>query len=232
MPASLPRGSRHLRGRVLEVHDPSADLGDPVLGHDQRLAEAGVEALRDVAHQLEVLALVVAHRHLVGAVGEHVGRLEHRVGEQRRRRPARAAWRDFSLNWVMRLRSPYGGDRATAARSARCARARRSGGTGCSARVEPGGEQHRRQCRSTCSRSSRGVVGDRDRVQVDDAVDRLAAVLALDVLADRPDVVAEVLACRWAGCPLKMRTAPGGLGTVSSDRALKATGVGDRCRPR
>ena len=33
-----------------------------------------------------------------------------------------------------------------------------------------------------------------DRVQVDDAVDRLAAVLPLDVLADRPDVVAEVLA--------------------------------------
>ena len=43
----------------------------------------------------------------------------------------------------------------------------------------------------------RRVVGDRDRVQVDDAVDRLAvagAVLALDVLADRADVVAEVLA--------------------------------------
>ena len=39
------------------------------------------------------------------------------------------------------------------------------------------------------------VVGDRDRVQVDDAEDRrVAAVLALDVLADRPDVVAEVLA--------------------------------------
>ena len=47
--------------------------------HDQRLAEALVEALRDVAHQLEVLALVVAHRHLVGAVGEHVGGLQHRV---------------------------------------------------------------------------------------------------------------------------------------------------------
>ena len=53
-----------------------------MLGHDQRLAEAGVEALGDVAHQLDVLALVVADRHLVRAVGEHVGGLQHRVEEQ------------------------------------------------------------------------------------------------------------------------------------------------------
>jgi hypothetical protein len=40
-----------------------------------------------------------------------------------------------------------------------------------------------------------GVVRDGDRVQIDDAVDRrIAAVLALDVLADRADVVAQVLA--------------------------------------
>ena len=53
------------------------------------------------------------------------------------------------------------------------------------------------------------VPGDGDRVQVDDAVDRrIALVLALDVLADRPDVVAEVL--RPVGwMPLKIRfTAP------------------------
>jgi hypothetical protein len=37
-------------------------------------------------------------------------------------------------------------------------------------------------------------MGDGDRVQVDDAVDRLTAILPRDVLADRPDVVAEVLA--------------------------------------
>ena len=60
-------------------------------GTTSDLAEAGVEALRDVAHQLDVLALVVADRDLVGAVGEHVGGLQHRVEEQARRRPARAA---------------------------------------------------------------------------------------------------------------------------------------------
>ena len=53
-----------------------------MLGHDEQLAEALVEAPRDVAHQLEVLALVLADRHLVRAVGEHVGGLQHRVEQQ------------------------------------------------------------------------------------------------------------------------------------------------------
>ena len=64
--------------------------------------------------------------------------------------------------------------------------------------IEPGGEQDRGRVVEALAQLGR-VVGDRDRVQVDDAVDRLAALalgalLALDVLADRPDVVAEVLA--------------------------------------
>ena len=48
----------------------------------------------------------------------------------------------------------------------------------------------------TLPRSSRGLEGDGERVQVDDAVQRLAALLAGDVLEDRADVVAEVLAAR------------------------------------
>ena len=60
--------------------------------------------------------------------------------------------------------------------------------------VEPGGEQDRGRVVDALAQLGR-VVGDRDRVQVDDAEDRrVAAVLALDVLADRADVVAEVLA--------------------------------------
>ena len=47
----------------------------------ERLPEPIVEALRDVARKLEVLALVVAHRHLVGLVEQDVGGLEHRVEE-------------------------------------------------------------------------------------------------------------------------------------------------------
>ena len=62
--------------------------------------------------------------------------------------------------------------------------------------IEPGGEQDRRGVVDALAQLGR-VVGHRDRVQVDDAVDgRIAAVLAGDVLRDRPDVVAQVLAAR------------------------------------
>ena len=56
--------------------------GDHRLGHDERVAEAVVEADRDVAGDLDVLALVVADRHLVGVVQQDVGGLQRRVGEQ------------------------------------------------------------------------------------------------------------------------------------------------------
>ena len=78
---------------------------DAVLGHHERLAEAGVEALGDVAHELDVLALVVAHRHLVGAIGEHVRGLEHRVEEQPGGDQLALRGR-LSRNWCMRLSSP------------------------------------------------------------------------------------------------------------------------------
>jgi hypothetical protein len=41
-----------------------------------------------------------------------------------------------------------------------------------------------------------GVVRHRDGVEIDDAVDSLAPILALDVLTDRPDEVAEMLPSR------------------------------------
>ena len=67
---------------MLQVHDPGTHLGDAKLGHDQHLPEALVEAPRNLAHQLDVLALVLADRDLVGLVGEHVGGLQHRIEEE------------------------------------------------------------------------------------------------------------------------------------------------------
>ena len=52
--------------------------GMACLGHHEGLAVAVVEALGDVAGELEVLALVVAHRDLVGVVQEDVGGHERR----------------------------------------------------------------------------------------------------------------------------------------------------------
>ena len=53
-----------------------------------------------------MLALILADRDLVGAVGEHVCGLEHRVEEQAGRRRARAGPPTSSLNWVIRFSSP------------------------------------------------------------------------------------------------------------------------------
>ena len=46
------------------------------------VAEIVVELLRDVARQLEMLLLVVADRHVRGAVDQDVGRHQVRIGEQ------------------------------------------------------------------------------------------------------------------------------------------------------
>ena len=59
--------------------------------------------------------------------------------------------------------------------------------------IEPGGDQDRGRVVEPLAKLG-WVLRHGDRVQVDDAVDPLAALLPLDVLADRPDVVAEVLA--------------------------------------
>ena len=82
VPCSLPPVVDILRSGNCRSMIRAADLGDPDLGDDQRLPEAGVEALGDVAHQLDVLALILADRDLVGAVGEHVCGLQHRVDVQ------------------------------------------------------------------------------------------------------------------------------------------------------
>ena len=78
--------------------------GDGRLGQPQRLAEAAVEALGDVAGELEVLALVVAHRNPVGVVEQDVGRLQHRVGEEVELTDSRPSL--LSLNCVIRESSP------------------------------------------------------------------------------------------------------------------------------
>ncbi len=66
----------------------------------ERLAEALVEALGDVAGQLDVLALVVADRDDLGLVEEDVARHQHRVGEE--------AGRDevLALRLLLELRHP------------------------------------------------------------------------------------------------------------------------------
>ena len=70
--------------RVLQVHDARARLRDHGLGLHEHLAVGGVEAPRDLPRELDVLALVLAHRDLVGPVEQDVRRLQHGIEEQAR----------------------------------------------------------------------------------------------------------------------------------------------------
>ena len=77
-------GLRHLAVGVQQVHHPGGAVGGgDHLGHGEDLAVAPVEPQREVAGQLDVLALVGADRHLRGAVEQDVGRHQGGIGEQR-----------------------------------------------------------------------------------------------------------------------------------------------------
>ena len=165
-----------------------------MLGHDERaLAEARVEALGDVAHELEVLALVLADGHLVRAVGEHVGGLQHRV-EQQAGGDELALRRGLVAELVHPVELAERRDRRQQPAQLRVLRDVALAKEDAALGIEARGEQDRGRVVHALAQLG-GVVGDRRRVQVDDAVDRgVAAILPGDVLRDRPDVVAEVLA--------------------------------------
>ena len=159
---------------------------------------------------LQVLHLVLADRHQVRAVDEDVGGHQHRVGEQPDAR--RDALCDLVLVRVGAFEQAHAGDggenprqfahfrhvglaeeaapspgrgRARGSRGPRRGRCRR----GCAARVARPAPCSWRPRRASFSSASlqrcQGVV-------VGDEVEALAAILQLDVLLDRAEVVAEV----------------------------------------
>ena len=183
-------GRRHLLPRLLEVHDPRTDLRVDALGDRERLAEASVEPLRDVPRELEVLALVVPDRDPVGLVQEDVAGHQDGVGEQ----PGRHELALLGL--VLELRHPpelavarHGREQPTrlgVRGDVALGEHRRASG------VEPGRDEHREQVEGLLVQVAR-VVLDRDRVEVDDAEERLSELLRARVLAEPSDVVAEML---------------------------------------
>ncbi len=163
-----------------------------MLGLDQDRAEALVEAAGDLAHQLDVLALVLAHGDFLRLVGEHIGGLQHRIEEEAR---------GGELTLLRRLLLELGHAIEVAVRGecgqvpgelgvlADVGLAEENAALG----IEAGGEQDRRRVVDALPQGGR-IPGNGERVQIDDAVDRrVATVLPFDVLPDRPDVVAEVL---------------------------------------
>ena len=139
--------------------------------------------------QLEVLALVVAHRDPVGVVGEDVGGHQDRVVEQAH------AHRLLALALVLELGHPaqlaHRGDAVEDPGQLGVGRDVALHEEDAPVGVEPGGEQQRRGASGPGDQLGR-VVRERDRVEVDDAVDRVVGVLVGDPLPHGPEVVAQV----------------------------------------
>ena len=138
-----------------------------------------------------MLALIVADRHLVGVVQQDVGRLEGGIREQagrgelplplRRlvlelRHPAQLAEGDVALH-----------DPTELAVLAHVALREHGGDIG----VEPDGEEHRGESHGGVADDA-GLLGDRERVEVDDAVEGVAFVLSADPVLQCAEVVAEM----------------------------------------
>jgi hypothetical protein len=181
----------HLLVHDLQVVDLRGLAQDVGLGHPEGVAEAVVEPLRQVAGELDVLALVLADRHLVGLVEQDVGRLQDRVGEQAHRRVVAATAGGLVLELRHPARLAEAGDAAEhpgelgVLRHVGLDEQRRP------VQVHPGGEILGGRDPGALPQLGR-VVLHRDRVQVDHAVERLVAVLQGDPLPQRTQVVAEV----------------------------------------
>ncbi len=188
------RGGRrlaHLDRRVLKVVDLRRLLQDVRLRDREGLAVAAVEALGEVAGQLDVLALVLADRYLVRLVQEDVGDLEDRVREQ-----ADAGAVGALLGGLV-LELGHAGRLAEAGQAVHD-----PGELGvlgdmaldeerAALRVESGGQQLRGG-EPGVGAQVRRVLRDRDRVQVDDHVERVVGLLQGHPLAHGAEVVAEV----------------------------------------
>ena len=174
---------------MLQIHHPRRNRGYGGLGHGEHLAVAVVEPDGQLARQLEVLALVIAHGHQRGVVEEDVRRHQDRIGEQpdpdRLLRPrlvlelrhppqlahGRGALEEPGQAWML-------GDMALEEE-------------GAPVRVETRGQEQGRSLER--SRAERfGVDVDGQGVEVHEAVEGLVVVLEGDPVAQRSQVIAEM----------------------------------------
>ena len=196
---------RHQPLRLLEVLDPCALVRVDAARHDERLTEALVEALGDVARQLEVLALVVADRHDVGLIEQDVAGHQDRVVEE----PGRDEV--LALRLLLELRHPA--QLAIRSHGAEQPRGLRMSDDvaldedGRAVRVESRREQPGRHGQGRFAQDLR-IERRRDRVQIDDAEEGLAACRGRPVPGSRRTGGSRRCSCR-ASC----RPKPGCLRT-------------------
>ena len=174
---------------MLEVHDPRTRRRDHRLGHHKRLAVPAVESHGDVAGQLDVLSLVLAHRDLVGVVQQDVGGLECRIGEQPAGHEIRTIGLVLELGHATELAERRGalhhpgalGVLGEVALDEKCA----------AFGIDADGDEQLGQ-REGGSSELFGLVRHGEGVQVDHAVDGLVFVLHGHPVLECPQQVAEV----------------------------------------
>ena len=101
----------------------------------------------------------------------------------------------LSLNWVIRLASPKPVRHSSTHDSCRCSGTWLCTNSVLRCGVDAEGEQLRGRDEGVAAQLG-GVLRQRDRVQVDDAVERLGGLLQAHPLAQRTQVVAEVEGAR------------------------------------
>ena len=184
----VPDRLRHLAHAVRAEDD--GRLGEHRLGFGERVAVARVERADDLARQLEVRGLVLADRHQRRLVDDDVAGLQDRVRQQ----PVVDVVR-LALLLLLVCRRPL----QPADRRDRGEQPGELGVLGPVAldeqRAALGVEAEREEARGHVARARAKqvrLVGARQRVVVDDAVDRLVLVLQAHVVADRTELVPEV----------------------------------------
>ena len=176
---------------ILEVHHPCPGLrGDGPRDHE-RVSESVVEAHRHVAGDLDVLALVLADRHLFGVVQDDVGSLQRRVGEQPGGDEVAFAFGGLvlelrhSTQFAERHRAFHHPTQLAVLHDVALHEHRGDIG------IEPDGEQHGRQPHRGLTDHTR-LLGDRQGMKIDDPVERVGVVLPGHPVAQGPQVVAEM----------------------------------------
>src|SRR5438876_3125162 len=189
----VPEALRHL-GLAVEPEDTLRRREQGLrLGEREPVREPGVPAARDLAHQLEVLQLVLAHRHEGCLVQQHIGRLEHGIVQESRRHALLALRLVLELRLTLELAQWRDGIQdPVELRVLGDVRLHEDDGP---RRIDAGGEQPDRHVDRPLGQGRR-IVGLRDGVLVNDAEQAVVLVLQLDPVLHGAEVIADVQLAR------------------------------------
>jgi segregation and condensation protein A len=184
-------GFRHLRPGVLEAHHACAGFRGHGLRNHEGVTETVVEAKSSVASDLDVLALILADRNVIGVVQEDVCGLQRRIGEEPAADEVLLALGGlvFELGHTGELAVAHGALHNPAELIVFGYVA--LGEDGCHVGVEANSEEHRGGTQGRGTNLAR-LVSDRQGMEINDSVERIGTVLTRDPVTQRSEVVAKV----------------------------------------